>query len=83
MIMTTAHLLVARMIIAVVHGSFAFTIMIMMAVSVGSNVGAVAGDEGVPDPGPSRNEVSEVLHRHTVGVDPSVVIPFTTGLVTV
>jgi hypothetical protein len=79
--METASLVVARMIIFVVRASFAVTILIMMMVAIGAAVGELLDHEGVPDPGPSRNEVSEVLHRSHSGVDPSVVIPLTHTLI--
>jgi len=79
--MSTMTLWTARMIILAVHAAFALTILIMMMAAIGAAVGELLEREGAPDPGPSRNEVSEVLHRSHSGIDPSVVIPLTHTLI--
>jgi hypothetical protein len=79
--MNTVHLVAARLIVFVVRTSFAFTIAIMMTVSVGGAAGELFEHEGVPDPGPSRNEVTELLARIPWSVSPGTILPVTRSLI--
>jgi hypothetical protein len=69
------------LIIFVMRTSFAFTVVIMMSASAGGAAGELFDHEGVPDPGPSRDEVTELLARVPWSVSTGIILPVTRSLI--